>query len=63
MAINLLSAGYPLTVYDIRQEALDKLEKLGAQKGKSPAHVASLSEIIITMLPDSPQVEEVILGK
>lgn len=63
MAIRLLDAGYPLTVSDIRPEAMEELESLGARRGTSPAHVASLSEVIITMLPDSPQVEEVILGK
>lgn len=63
MAIRLLDAGYPLTVSDIRPEAMEELVSLGAQRGDTPAHVASLSEVIITMLPDSPQVEEVILGE
>lgn len=63
MAIRLLDAGYPLTVSDIRTEAMEELVSLGAQRGDTPAHVASLSEVIITMLPDSPQVEEVILGE
>lgn len=63
MAINLLKAGYPLWVSDIRPEAAEALESFGAKRGDTPAHVASLSEVIITMLPDSPQVEEVILGK
>ena len=63
MAFNLIRAGYSLTVYDIRSEAMSDLVKAGAAKGHSPAHVASVSEVIVTMLPDSPQVEEVILGR
>jgi 2-hydroxy-3-oxopropionate reductase len=63
MSLNLIKAGYRLTVYDIRPEAFADLLEAGAVKGQSPAHVAASSDIIITMLPDSPQVEEVILGK
>ena len=63
MAFNLLKAGYQLTAYDINPGPVVRLAGAGAVEGTSPAHVASLSEVIITMLPDSPQVEEVILGK
>ena len=63
MALNLIRAGYSLIVYDIRSEAVSDLVKAGAGQGRSPKHVASVSDIIITMLPDSPQVEEVILGR
>jgi 2-hydroxy-3-oxopropionate reductase len=63
MSLNLLKAGYHLTVYDIRPEAIAEVVKAGAVKGGSPSRVAAESDIIITMLPDSPQVEEVILGK
>jgi 2-hydroxy-3-oxopropionate reductase len=63
MALNLISAGYSLTVYDLRREAMAELVSAGAAKGQSPSRVAGQSEVIITMLPDSPQVEEVILGK
>ena len=62
MAANLIKAGYSLTVYDIRNDAVEELVKAGARKGNSPKNVASQSDVIITMLPDSPQVEEVILG-
>ena len=62
MAANLIKAGYNLTVHDIRREAMDALVKLGASPGENPKKVASVSKVIITMLPDSPQVEEVILG-
>jgi len=63
MALNLLNAGYQLVVYDIDPGPKTELCVAGAAEGTSPAHVASLSEVIITMLPDSPQVEEVVLGK
>ncbi len=62
MAANLIKAGYSLIVYDIRSEAVDALVKMGAQRRYVAEDVASRSEVIITMLPDSPQVEEVILG-
>ncbi len=63
MAANLIKAGYSLKVYDIRKEAVEALVKMGANRGENPKNVAAGSEVIITMLPDSPQVEEVILGK
>ncbi|MFO7670737.1 MAG: 2-hydroxy-3-oxopropionate reductase [Bacteroidales bacterium] len=62
MSINLINAGYSLTVYDIRHAPLEEVVGMGALKGQNPAHVAAGSEVIITMLPDSPQVEEAILG-
>lgn len=62
MATRLINAGYPLSVFDIRPDAMVDLASLGAQKGESPSEVASRSEVIITMLPDSPHVEEAILG-
>jgi 2-hydroxy-3-oxopropionate reductase len=63
MARNLLKAGYNLVVYDINREPVKELVKLGAEGGLSPKDVAEKTEVIITMLPDSPQVEEVILGE
>ena len=63
MSLNLLKAGYNLTVFDIKKEALADVVKAGAIEGGSPAFVAAKSDVIITMLPDSPQVEDVILGK
>jgi len=63
MARNLLKAGYPLVVYDIRPEPVEELVKAGADRASSPKEVAEKSEVIITMLPDSPDVEEVILGE
>ena len=63
MARNLMRAGYALTIYDIALEPLRELLEEGAAEGKSPAHVAAKSEIVFTMLPNSPQVKEVILGE
>jgi 2-hydroxy-3-oxopropionate reductase len=63
MAKNLLKKGYPLTVYDIVPEKVNELVKAGAKAGKSSKDVAEKSEIIITMLPNSPEVKEAVLGK
>jgi len=63
MSLNLIRAGYQLTVYDIAEGPVNELVKAGAHKGTSPAHVAKLSEVIFTMLPDSLQVEEVVAGQ
>ena len=63
MAKNLLEAGYKLVCYDIKKEAVDELVSEGAQEGKSSKDVAKKTGIIITMLPNSPEVKEVVLGK
>ncbi len=63
MARNLLKAGYSLIVYDINSEAVKELIIDGAIEGKSSGDVASKSEVIITMLPNSPDVKEVVLGE
>ncbi len=63
MAKNLLKADYQLTVYDINKEPVKELVKSGAREGKSSKHVASQSEVIITMLPNSPEVKDVVLGE
>ena len=63
MAKNLLKKGYPLTVYDIVPEKVDELVKAGAKAGTSSKDVAEKSEIIITMLPNSPEVKQAVLGK
>jgi 2-hydroxy-3-oxopropionate reductase len=62
MARNLLKAGYKLVVYDINSPAVEDLIKDGAKAGKSSGDVASQCEVIITMLPNSPDVKEVVLG-
>ena len=62
MAKNLLKAGYPLVVYDINPSAVQEITAAGAKEGTSPRDVAQKSDIVLTMLPNSPQVREVILG-
>lgn len=62
MARNLIKAGYEVTAYDVRKEAMDAIAKDGAALGTSPADVASKTEVIITMLPNSPHVKSAVLG-
>ncbi|MDQ3612384.1 MAG: 2-hydroxy-3-oxopropionate reductase [Actinomycetota bacterium] len=62
MAHNLVSAGHDLIVHNRSPEAVEELEAEGAVAAKDPADVASRSEVVILMLPDSPQVEEVVHG-
>jgi 2-hydroxy-3-oxopropionate reductase len=63
MSKNLLRAGYPLLIYDIVPAALDEIVRAGAEKATSPKDVAAKTDVIITMLPNSPHVKEVVLGK
>ena len=63
MARNLLKAGYPLVIHNRSRAAVDVLSKEGAQVAASAQEVASRSEVIITMLPDSPDVELVYAGE
>jgi len=62
MSKHLLKAGYSLVVYDIVAAAVAEITAAGATAAGSPAAVASQSQVIITMLPDSPDVEAVALG-
>jgi 2-hydroxy-3-oxopropionate reductase len=62
MALNLLKAGYELTVYDILAERMEELVAAGAHRGSSGKDVAARSEVVITMLPNSPHVREAVLG-
>jgi len=62
IARNLIKAGYELTVLDIDPSAVAVLTAEGATAGQSPAQVAASTDVLITMLPDSPQVREVYLG-
>ena len=62
MAKNLIDAGYSLTVWNRSQPSIDELVSYGATAGESPADVASLSDIVITIVTDSPDVEAVTLG-
>jgi 2-hydroxy-3-oxopropionate reductase len=63
MAKNLLKAGYSLVVFDIVQTAVEELVSAGAEAVASPAELASKVETIITMLPNGPEVKEVVAGK
>jgi 2-hydroxy-3-oxopropionate reductase len=63
MALNLRKAGYALWVYARRANLMDPLLRIGAVACFSPQAVAEQSDIIITMVSDTPDVEEVILGK
>jgi 2-hydroxy-3-oxopropionate reductase len=63
MAKNLLKAGHKLVVYDILDAPVKELAEAGATAGTSSKDVASRSELIITMLPNSPHVKEAVLGK
>jgi 2-hydroxy-3-oxopropionate reductase len=62
MSRNLLKAGHSLVVYDVVSAPVDALVGEGAARGESCRDVAARSEIVITMLPDGPEVEQAILG-
>ena len=62
MAKNLIKAGYALTVYD-KFATVDDLVALGAKAASSNRDVAAQSDVIITMLPNSPHVKEAVLGE
>jgi 3-hydroxyisobutyrate dehydrogenase len=62
MATNLVTAGFDVTVYDIRRESLNEVAQLGAKVAHSPKQVASLAEIVEVAVVDDAQVEDVILG-
>src|SRR3989454_11038200 len=62
MARNLMKAGFPVTVHNRSQAKLEELVKEGASRAASAQEVASAADIIITMLPNSPDVELVALG-
>lgn len=63
MAKNLLKAGHQLVVYDVVKEKVDDLVQAGAEPADNCRDAASRGDIIILMLPDSPEVEAVMLGE
>ena len=63
MAKNLLKAGYQLVVHDRSQEPVQDLVSAGAKAAGSPKEVAGQLDVLITMLPNSPDVELVALGR
>jgi len=62
MCRNLLKAGHRLMVYDIVPALVDRVVESGASPGVSAREVAEKSEIVFTMLPDGPEVEQAVLG-
>ena len=62
MAKNLLKATHSLVVYDIIPTGMDEVVAAGAEKGSSPKDVASRTDLVITMVPDGPEVEQAVLG-
>ncbi|MBI2348696.1 MAG: NAD(P)-binding domain-containing protein, partial [Deltaproteobacteria bacterium] len=63
MARNLIKAGYSLVVHNRSRPAVDELAKEGAKAADSPQAVAAQTEVVIAMLPDSPDVELVYAGE
>jgi len=61
MADNLMRAGHQLVVHD--HNPVDELVRDGAERAATPREVAEASDIVITMLPDSPHVREVVSGE
>ena len=62
MAHNLVEAGHDLVVHDRAREPVEELAGAGAETASSSREVAERSDVIITMLPDSPAVEAVVYG-
>lgn len=62
MARHLVRAGHRVQAHDARPEAVDEIAAEGAVAARSVAEAAEGAEMVITMLPDTPQVEEVVLG-
>lgn len=63
MSLNVLRAGYPLVVYDIRSSQMEPLLRDGAEAAASPSDVASRCKTILLSLPNSHVVEQVTLGE
>ncbi|MXZ11521.1 MAG: 2-hydroxy-3-oxopropionate reductase [Gemmatimonadetes bacterium] len=63
MAGHLIDAGYELVVHNRNRDAVDELVGRGATEAHSGKEVAEQSDIVLTMLPDSPDVESVALGE
>lgn len=62
MAKNLLKAGYPLVVYDINPAPVKELAAAGAEAASSAKEVAQKTDVVITMLPNSPHVKVAVMG-
>jgi 2-hydroxy-3-oxopropionate reductase len=62
MALNIIKAGFPLVIHNRSHGVVEELAAEGAQPANTPAEVASRVGILLTSLPDSPDVELVALG-
>jgi 3-hydroxyisobutyrate dehydrogenase len=62
MALNILKAGHDVTVHNRTREKEENVAKHGAKRAESPEEAAQEAEIIVTMVSDTPDVEEVVLG-
>jgi 4-hydroxybutyrate dehydrogenase/sulfolactaldehyde 3-reductase len=62
IARNILKGGFPLTVHDVDAAAVDRLVAAGATRAESPRAVTTGSDVVVTMVPDAPDVEAVALG-
>jgi 2-hydroxy-3-oxopropionate reductase len=63
MSKNLLKAGHELVVCDLNPAAVEELVAAGARSAATPRDIAQQVELVITMLPNSPEVKQVVLGK
>jgi 2-hydroxy-3-oxopropionate reductase len=63
MARNLMKAGYDLVVHNRSREAVDEIAGEGAIPAANPREVAEQAKVVITMLPDSPDVRDVVFGE
>ena len=63
IAANILKSGFKVTVFNRSKPAMDEMYRLGAIVVNSASEVAAVSDIVFTNLPDSPDVEKVVLGK
>ncbi len=63
MAANLIDAGYAVVGYNRSPEPVDELIEQGGERADSPQAVAERTDVVITCLPDSPVVEEIICGE
>jgi len=63
MAGNILRAGFPLTVHNRSRAAVEELVGEGAAAAASAGELASASDVVLMSLPDTPDVESVVLGE
>ena len=63
MACNLVRAGFPVTVWNRSRSGMDAVAAAGAVAAADPRAVAEASDVLLTMVTDSPDVEAVLLGE